>query len=131
MNEISGQEKAACTEAKAEAAVKESDSPQSGAKSVRDDVKEMAVVGCSDTEIADYVGCRTGALKRRFGKVLRQARAEGNKKLREAQWNKALDESNVPLLIWLGRQRLGQSQRPAPADEAQPARIVLDMSLDP
>jgi len=94
-------------------------------------VKELATLGSPDAEIAAIIGCRPRKLERRYGTVIRQARAAGAADLRKLQWEKAKD-GNVPMLIWLGRQMLGQSpQAVAGADAAPPARVVLDMSQDP
>ena len=120
MNESCGQAPAAfCKDA------------QPNAKSELDVVKELAERGSPEAEIAAVIGMPEKKFARRYRKVFRQARAQGAAELRRVQWSKA-DEGSVPMLIWLGRQMLGQSQEPAaPEAEALPGRVVLDMSQNP
>jgi hypothetical protein len=130
VNESSGQETPTLTAGKAEASAKAGVYEQP-IMSELDQVKELATFGSPDAEIAAVVGCRAKWLERRYGKIIRQARAAGAADLRKLQWDKARD-GNVPMLIWLGRQMLGQSpQAIAGADAAPPARVVLDLSQDP
>ena len=106
-------------------------SSQPAAATELDRVKDLAAIGCTDAEIAAIIGRRPAALERRYGNVIRQERAAGAADLRRMQWDKA-GEGNVPMLIWLGRQTLGQLPQPIPgADEAPPARVILDMSQNP
>ena len=88
------------------------DASQSSEQGDLDRLKELAAVGCTDAEIADILGYSSKTLDRRFGRIIRQARATGVVSLRKEQWKKATD-GNVPMLIWLGRQRLGQSPETA------------------
>ncbi len=45
-----------------------------------------------------------------FQELSRQKRAKGNERLRAKQYYEAM-QGNVPLLIWLGKQRLGQRDK--------------------
>lgn len=53
--------------------------------------------------------------KRKYGtsysKVFRQKRGSGKVSLRRAQWKKGVEEGNTTMLIWLGKQYLGQRDK--------------------
>lgn len=75
-----------------------------------DQVGTLARIGCTYSEIGAVVGCSTDTLKRRFADHIEKAREHGKSSLRHAQWQKAL-EGNPTMLIWLGKQELGQRDR--------------------
>lgn len=72
-------------------------------------LEKLAEIGCTIKEITYILGvCKDpDTLSRGYGDVIERARSRGNWKLRYAQYQKAL-EGNERLLIWLGKQRLGQ-----------------------
>ena len=76
------------------------------------EVYRLAKVGCSNSEIADYYGCAHTTIERRFAHVLTKARATLKRRLRRKQLELALKGDKV-MLIWLGKQMLGQSDSPA------------------
>jgi hypothetical protein len=70
-------------------------------------VAGAAFAGSPDAEIARAIGCGESTLKRRFGPVLVTQRALRKVSIR--QWQMAAARKGVPaLLIWLGKQDLGQ-----------------------
>jgi len=72
-------------------------------------VGELAAAGCSNSEIADILGCSKKMIgSRRFAAILAKNRAEVRKHLRQVQIEAALGGS-VMMMIWLGRQLLGQT----------------------
>jgi hypothetical protein len=73
-------------------------------------VKKLAAIGCTNVEIADIVGCSHDTLSRRFKAELTEGRSQGKASLRRKQWDVALT-GNVTMLIWLGKQVLGQSDK--------------------
>lgn len=70
-------------------------------------VRAMAMVGGTMQEIAEYFHCSDTVIQRRFGDVVREARAGRKLKLRQAQYQLAL-AGNATMQIWLGKQELGQ-----------------------
>jgi len=72
------------------------------------EVEKLASYGCKNTEIADFFGCDTDTLTRRFKDILVKGRAGLKKRIRKAQIDFAL-KGNATLLIWLGKNELGQS----------------------
>ena len=77
-------------------------------------VLRLAKLGCSQAEIGEVLGCSHDTLHRRFASVLKKGYAELNVSLRRAQF-KAAKQGNVTMLIWLGKQWLGQRNDP-PSD---------------
>ena len=74
-------------------------------------VQELAEFGCTNTEIAQFYGCSENTIRRNYGENLTKGRASGKTRLRELQWAVAA-KGNVTMLIWLGKQVLGQSENP-------------------
>lgn len=72
-------------------------------------MKTLARCHCPDSEIAAYIGCSESTLARRFGPLLKECREAGRANLRAKQYQLAL-AGNVPLLIWVGKQILGQRE---------------------
>ncbi|MBL4769342.1 MAG: hypothetical protein JKY94_16840 [Rhodobacteraceae bacterium] len=76
---------------------------------------------------------------RNIGKILIRAKSEMKRDLRTAQFNMAMDTETKfqgPMLIWLGKQHLGQTDRDAMApepipgiEESQDVRTFADLSL--
>jgi hypothetical protein len=75
-----------------------------------DEVENYAALGGTDLEIAEMVGCSPQTLKRRYGEKLKAGRARRRLRLRQKQTEVALG-GNVTMLIWLGKQELGQVDR--------------------
>ncbi|HTV49205.1 MAG TPA: hypothetical protein VMG59_12255 [Phycisphaerae bacterium] len=74
-------------------------------------VGKLAAMGCSNCEIADLLGCSEGTIRsKRFYEILAKNRAEIRKNLRKAQIDAAL-AGNTAMMIWLGKQMLGQTDK--------------------
>jgi myo-inositol-1-phosphate synthase len=73
-------------------------------------VENYARLGASNTEIAGLFNCDEGTIRKRFSEILLKARSTRKVKLRELQWKQA-EKGNITMLIWLGKQELGQSDK--------------------
>jgi hypothetical protein len=82
-------------------------------------VDSLCEIQCTGEEIAavldiDY-DTLNAALKRDkgvgFSDYFSQKRNVGKKSLRRRQWQAAIDDGNTTMLIWLGKQFLGQSDK--------------------
>lgn len=71
-------------------------------------VHDLASVGCKVNEIAILLGCSTDTLNRRFAAELTKGKESLKVSLRRWQLE-AARKGNAALLIWLGKQMLGQS----------------------
>ena len=75
-----------------------------------DKVEQLASFGCTDTEIASFFGCSTDLIRKSYSTNVAKGRDKGKIRLRQMQW-KAADKGNVTMLIWLGKQVLGQVEK--------------------
>ena len=79
-------------------------------------VRKLASIQCTDEEIAAGLGCSQDTLARGrkrepdLDAAILEGRANGRMSLRRAQYRKAM-EGNPAMLIWLGKQVLGQRER--------------------
>jgi len=73
-------------------------------------VEDMASIGCTVDEMATILGCSGRTLQRRFVTPIERGRSRLNRSLRRKQAELALN-GNVTMLIWLGKQYLGQRDK--------------------
>jgi hypothetical protein len=83
-----------------------------------DEVELMASIGCTDREIAEYFGINDDTLRYNLKDFLINGRQRLKNSLRKAQLRVALD-GNATLLIWLGKQILGQQENPTNTDDVR------------
>ena len=82
--------------------------PRQKLKIDKEKVEQLASFGCTTSEIASFFGCDEGTIRKRFSENLTKGKEKGKIRLRQMQW-KAADKGNVTMLIWLGKQILGQA----------------------
>ena len=83
------------------------------------ELNKMAQILCTKNEMADWLGCSEDTLERKikekydvnFAAWYGKYSVGGKKSLRRVQYEKAVRDGNVPMLIWLGKQILGQSEK--------------------
>jgi hypothetical protein len=81
-------------------------------------LKKLCAIGCTRNEIANFFEISLDALQVRcaedhgitFTEYVEVASAKGKTKLRQLQW-KAAEEGNISMLMFLGKQLLGQTDR--------------------
>ena len=78
---------------------------------IDEDVYKLAQLGCTDKEIANWFDMTESTLRYNFKGILAKGRAELQQRLRMAQIKLALD-GNAVMLIFLGKQLLGQRSEP-------------------
>ena len=86
-------------------------------------VDKLCLIQCTAEEIASVLGCSSDTIERRckkeyeitFAEYIRQKAQGGKASLRRKQWS-AADGGNVTMLIWLGKQYLGQADKPLESD---------------
>ena len=83
-----------------------------------EEVFKLAQIGCKDTEIADWFGVDSNTLRYNFSVELLKGREALKQSLRRAQLSVALN-GNPTMLIWLGKQYLGQSENPMESADSQ------------
>ena len=73
-------------------------------------VKKLASLGCTNTEMGDFFGCSPDLLEKSYSEYLTKGRAEQRIRLRQLQW-KSAERGNVTMQIFLGKNMLGQQDR--------------------
>lgn len=81
-----------------------------------EDVKKLARLHVTIKEMADYFGTTSDTISYHFADIITKAKIETKNSLRRAQLKAAYD-GNVTMLIWLGKQMLGQSEQPTNTDD--------------
>jgi hypothetical protein len=85
-----------------------------------DIILKLAMIMCSYEEIALVMDTSVNNLKKRYSDIIEKGRAEGKKSLRRSQWEKAVLDKDVRMLIFLGKQYLSQSESPNEAESNDP-----------
>ncbi len=84
-----------------------------------DKVDNLLIAGCTGTEIAAHIAMHPNTLYRHcedehkvhFSEYLQEKRAKGDSLLRVAQFDEAVNKRDRGMLIWLGKNRLGQTDK--------------------
>ena len=83
-----------------------------------DEVQKLAALGCKDHEIAEWFLIDSNSLRYNFSAQLIKGRNQLKQSIRKAQIQLALG-GNAVMLIWLGKNILGQSDSPLDQDVEQ------------
>ena len=89
-----------------------------------EEVQKLSKFGMTNVEIADFFGCDESLIRKSYSEYLTKGRAEMKLRLRQLQW-KSAEKGNAVMLIWLGKQMLGQSDIPIGEDS-----LPLEWSID-
>jgi hypothetical protein len=81
-------------------------------------VDKKLIAGCNGVQVAACIGIHPDTLYIRcetdkgvtFSAYSQEKRSQGDSLIHGKQYEKAIEEGNVTMLIWLGKQRLGQSE---------------------
>lgn len=90
--------------------------------SIEKQVEKLASYGLTNKEIAEALGYDDSTLKRKFEKFLTKGRTNLKQRLKRKQIDVAMN-GNVSMLIWLGKQYLGQAEK---LDENGEYEIVIN-----
>jgi hypothetical protein len=83
------------------------------------EVYKLASIGMKNSEIAEWFGIDDSTLSYNFKQELLKGKLNLNQSLRKAQISLALS-GNATMLIWLGRNILGQTENPFNSEDNQP-----------
>ena len=75
------------------------------------EVEDLAAIGCSNVDIANWFGVTEQSIRYNFSENLIRGREQLKQTLRRAQLKLALT-GNAVMLIWLGKNILGQTDSP-------------------
>ena len=88
-------------------------------------VERLASYGLVTSEISAVFGCSADTVERRFADALSRGRARRNVSLRRMQLASARRGSTA-MLIWLGKQYLGQRDDPPPEHKSDTLTQLLN-----
>jgi hypothetical protein len=83
------------------------------------EVYKLSSIGMKNSEIAEWFGIDDSTLSYNFKQELLKGKLNLNQSLRKAQISLALS-GNATMLIWLGRNILGQSENPFDSESTGP-----------
>jgi hypothetical protein len=87
-------------------------------------VRKLAKLGCTQGEIAEFVGCAQSVISERFRSDFDLGRVESKISLRRMQWRSAMKGSDR-MLIHLGKVYLGQTDRLKITTDDKPNNVVI------
>lgn len=93
----------------------------------RRQVERLARIHCTLPEMAAVLGCSQDTIERNFAESIKKGREEGRRSLRRMQFA-AAQKGNVSMLIWLGKQLLGQRDRLEMSNEELNAAIERELA---
>lgn len=73
-------------------------------------LEKLAEINCSYEEMSSILEVDERTLSRNYVQVIKKGRDKGKMSLKRKQWEVAMG-GNVSMLIWLGKQILGQTDR--------------------
>ena len=82
-------------------------------------IEQMAAIFCTGEEIANILHLHYDTLEARSNEqygistsdFLKKHQSSGKMSLRRQQYKSALEDKNITMLIWLGKQHLGQTDK--------------------
>ena len=82
-------------------------------------VAELSKLHCTNKEMADFFDVPLQTFVDNFRDIITKSRLITKQRLRKAQLDLALNKHDKTMLIWLGRNMLGQSENPIGTDDNQ------------
>ena len=73
-------------------------------------IEKLASFGCTNTELASFFDVGEHVIRKSYAEYITKGRESGKIRLRQYQWASA-KKGNVAMLIWLGKQMLGQTDK--------------------
>jgi lambda repressor-like predicted transcriptional regulator len=85
----------------------------------REEIWKLARIGCTLREMSFMTGLAEETIRKNFAKELEHGQSAGKRALRRKQMEKAMEGSDR-MLVWLGKQYLGQKEVVADGDDDTP-----------
>ena len=83
-----------------------------------DEFLKLAKLHTTWKELSDFYDVQVGTLRDNFADLYKKGTVETKQRLRKAQLDLAINRHDRVMLIWLGKQMLGQSESPANNDDS-------------
>jgi hypothetical protein len=88
-------------------------------------VYKLARLGATQAEMADFFECDHSTISKRFSQEIAKGKAELILKLRRLQL-RAAENGNLTMLIWLGKNMLGQCDKPKDEQTEEKINVIID-----
>ncbi len=93
-------------------------------------VYKLASLNVTVKDIADVLGCSKSALENNYLDVINEGRANLKTSILRKQYEVGITDKNVTMLIWMGKQHLGQVDKKAvEIDDRRTAEQLTDGEL--
>jgi uncharacterized protein YoxC len=86
----------------------------------KDLIFKLASIMCTYEEIAEVVGTSVSTLQKRYKHLIEKRQANGKKSIRRAQFEAAVEKKDVRMLMFLGKNYLGQQDQPVDTENTAP-----------
>jgi hypothetical protein len=90
-------------------------------------IEKLALIQRTPEEIAERLGTTPKLILRRFGRLYRMASARGRDLLAATQYHVAQNKQHPGMLMWLGKQHMGQTSNPKQVIDQ---KIVVRRQID-
>lgn len=85
-----------------------------------DEVYKLAVLGCTNRDIAEWFDISEDTLNYNFAIFIRKAKTDLKQRLRKAMLNNAIQNNNAAVQIFLAKNILGMSDTPVNSEDLAP-----------
>jgi hypothetical protein len=85
-----------------------------------DEVYKLAVLGCTNRDIAEWFDITEDTLNYNFAIFIRKAKTDLKQRLRKAMLNNAIQNNNAAVQIFLAKNILGMSDTPINSEDQAP-----------
>jgi len=92
-------------------------------------IVQLCSIGCTMAEMSQVTGASESTLRANFHGAIKRGRANGAVTLRRTQWQLAM-KGDRTMLIWLGKQLLGQTNEPQGSSQTTDALDALFESVE-
>ena len=94
-------------------------------------VYKLASLNVTVKDIADVLGCSKSALENNYLDVINEGRANLRTSILRKQYEVGITDGNVTMLIWMGKQHLGQADKKAvEINDTRTAEQLTDEELN-
>ena len=86
-------------------------------------IENLSAIFCTQAEISAISGVSIRTLQRNYDAYIKKGLERGKSSLRRMQWDKCR-EGNTTMMIWLGKQYLGQTDKTEDTTDNKPLPFI-------
>lgn len=90
--------------------------------------EKLSQIMCTQEEIANILEVSTRTLQRdaEFCRIYKKGQDTGKMSIKRKQFDVAINKGNTTMLIWLGKQYLGQKEQPEEYGVAEDSQALME-----